>query len=561
MRLLLQGIRRAQHLGGQGRFKAAGVEQHPAPGVALFRTQARPVLHHHQRRAQAGDEGQIEGVVAGHQNDVAGRQPRAQFERHVARHALAPLHVRIGHGQPDAEQHRQQGQRGQPRLGGAAPVHHSVPTQRGQHRQRRQGRKDVADQLGLRNAEKQQDHGQPDPAQRDPWIFGGARCHGAPRTQPRQTFQPGEHAPRRQQQGHANQIEPPGLCVVESRAEVARELLHAEEVGQRAGELAPDHHEPGQRHPKKDHQPTHPRQAPDPTPLARPAHPRQHHQRRQRHADQPLGQHAQRAGQKSHTSPAGVRRLPIGKRKRARKRPDRHADPGRHTHVVVDVGRADQHCPAGTEHERRAPGHRGAQQLAHHDEAEPHHQQAQQHARQAHHPGMNAEHRHAGRLQPVREWRLVKERQAVQARDQPVARHQHPAADVGVAPLVRDRQRAGRRQRQQQDRERAEPQPGTARVQRAPRAACPSFGGARFHRLGAHCLPCLTHRFERVTGRRWTGRTSAPGRGRSRCTAPHRPGRRSRTGTARWSRWHPCPGRHRPWPGSAGHPARRRRGA
>ena len=219
----------------------------------------------------------------------------------------------------------------------------------------------------------------------------------------------------------------------------------------------------------------HPGQARHLPPAPRDADPDEQHGARQHHPDQPLGQQAQRAGHETRPRPAGVRRVSVfcvgggGRHQKGQgKAPDGRGDPRGHQHVVVDVLAAQQKRRAGGQHPGGGSGQPFARQAPRGRVQPAQHEARRQCRHQAPRPSRWAQQRHGGRLQPVQQRGLVEEGQPVQARHQPVARQEHPAADLAVAPLVRQRQRANGGQQDQ-------PQP--ARKQGLPRAQAPAGAG------------------------------------------------------------------------------------
>ena len=64
------------------------------------------------------------------------------------------------------------------------------------------------------------------------------------------------------------------------------------------------------------------------------------------------------------------------------------------------------------------------------------------------------------RLKPMQQWRFVKERNAVEARRQPVAADQHPAPHLAVAAFIGHGQRAQGGHQQQKKPQSGQGQPG-----------------------------------------------------------------------------------------------------
>ena len=204
--------------------------------------------------------------------------------------------------------------------------------------------------------------------------------------------------------------------------------------------------------------------------LARPDQPDQQHQPRQRQADQALGQNAQRAGRKAPARQGGVR--PLAMHESQGKAPDGHADPGGHQHVVVHILAGQQERQAGAEHPDRAPGNGFARKPANAQVHGQQHQPGMQRRHQAHHPDMHAKRGHGSGLQPVQQRRLVKKRNAVQARNQPVTAVQHPAANLAVAALVGHGQGPPGRQHGQQQEKCGHGEPGFALFDHAGKFIC-----------------------------------------------------------------------------------------
>jgi hypothetical protein len=88
------------------------------------------------------------------------------------------------------------------------------------------------------------------------------------------------------------------------------------------------------------------------------------------------------------------------------------------------------------------------------------HQPGMQRGHQAQGQFVDAEGGQADRLQPVQIGRFVEKWNAIEARGQPVAANQHPAANFAVAALIGHRQGAQTGQKDQQQPERCQRQPG-----------------------------------------------------------------------------------------------------
>jgi hypothetical protein len=216
-------------------------------------------------------------------------------------------------------------------------------------------------------------------------------------------------------------------------------------------------HKPGQGDHGKQGQSADPRQVQNFFQLPRPDQPDQYHQTRQRNADQPLAQHAKSAGHKTEPGQHGLR-FRAGHEGKG-KAPDRHTDPARYQHVVVDVLATKQKAQTGTEHQDRAACHLLGADAAGRQIQRHQHQAHMQRRHQAQRQFIDAKGRQRDRFEPMQIGRLVKKRNAVQARRQPVAADQHPAANFSVASFIRNGQGPQASQQQQAEPERGQREP------------------------------------------------------------------------------------------------------
>ena len=140
---------------------------------------------------------------------------------------------------------------------------------------------------------------------------------------------------------------------------------------------------------------------------------------------------------------------PFIQHERQTETPQRHADPRGHDHVVVHILPANQERQAAAQHPDRRMrmlccGNAANGQVAHHQ----HHRRVGHH-HEPHAPARDAKDPERRSLQPVQKRWLVEKRNAIDPRNQPVARHQHPAAYFAISALVGNRQRPQRRQHKQ----------------------------------------------------------------------------------------------------------------
>ena len=443
-----------QHPGGLG-VKLGAFKQLTLPAIARSGALVVPVIDGHHRLGQLRIKRQIVRIAAQGINRVAGPGFTGQHQCNVPRAGLGchPAHAQDNRrGNADIEQ----AQRGK-QLACKSPVRHDAfPAQCRKKRQGRDHRQDVAHQLGAGNGEEHRDGDDPDPAQAAPFARHRAVAEHRPRAA--LDLRQCKKHPREKKQSNGQQVQPPGLRVVEGAGGEAIKLLADEHVVQKRRVLSLRQRKPGHHNRGKQRQPAKPRQVQHLFELARPQQPDQQHQARQSKANQPLAEHAQATGHKAPACQPGVR--PVAGHEGKPKAPDGHANPGGHQHVVVDVLAADQQRKAGAQHGRSAARNLLCGKGAGCQVEGCQHQARVQRRHQAQRPGVDAKACQRHRLQPVKQGWLVEERNAIEPGRQPVAALQHPAPDLAIAPLIGHRQGPQRGQHQQQRPQQDQHQPG-----------------------------------------------------------------------------------------------------
>ena len=136
--------------------------------------------------------------------------------------------------------------------------------------------------------------------------------------------------------------------------------------------------------------------------------------------------------------------------KRPAQAKNRHTHPAGHQHVVVDVLPAHEKRQTAAQHPDSAVRQGRATPAARHLPHDHQHHERVQRGHPTQGPGVYPQYRHGCRLEPIQIRRLVEKGNAVQARRQPIARLQHPAANFPIAPFIGNGQGTHGGQHQQQ---------------------------------------------------------------------------------------------------------------
>ncbi|OIQ63874.1 hypothetical protein GALL_545820 [mine drainage metagenome] len=265
-------------------------------------------------------------------------------------------------------------------------------------------------------------------------------------------FAAGDRAQDPGQEGQAEdeqhaRIEPERLDVVEAALRETLEVLDHEEVVQKIGEARLHRHEPRRADQHEHGQTRHRKEPPHHAPPLHHGQPRKNHQPRNHDADQALGQHAQRRRRIGADQCRAIGQALFRAQGGVRQQQDRGGDQAGDEHVQI------RELPAEVEqrlHQQGDQREAGGAQPGPAPREQIQRKRADQRAGNRGRPRgklVQAEYRHRTRREPIEQRRLVKERQAVQRRREPVVRDDHLPRDPDIAAFVGQQQRAhpGRR--------------------------------------------------------------------------------------------------------------------